>query len=81
MRIGFVILSLFYSVILLGNSPPVILSHEGNETVELSLPENSTLVSKILFQDTYGAGIDFVTVYHDLSDTDVGSGEIGRSHV
>ena len=29
MRRGFAIFSLFYSVVLLGNSPPVILSHDG----------------------------------------------------
>ena len=51
MRIGFTILSLFYSVILLGNSPPRILSHDGNETAYVSVLENYPYVTKINYTE------------------------------
>jgi hypothetical protein len=51
MQIGFAIFSLFYSVVLFGNSPSVILSHEGNETAYISFLENYPYVTKINFTE------------------------------
>jgi len=51
MRIGYAIFSLFYSVILLGNSPPRILSHDGNETAYVSVLENYPYVTKINYTE------------------------------